>query len=329
MLEEKLRPVLKQIRAEPDHEQKYQVTVKWFQENRENMFSDLSELGYLCDIENRDERHLLVAPVIGNWHMERLEQFIPENEMQSDLARQITNIIDEMRFTDSAWTSYYKDHFRLLEMKNEFTIQAVDNLNDAEPIHTHLHNLFLEIMPVIEKRQMRVTREDADINHTLYGGMMHYKSPLSSVELAINYGPAKKPNVNIMVVDDTEAQSWHEQMIECGFLDIKGQRDYFHDCESALYALENGGYPVILSDIDLGSGKMDGIEFAQRAYQIQEKKGISPLICVFSYNKKLVERADKELYFENPQIVTVQSVNKIHFDSMNFARKISNTLYGL
>jgi CheY-like chemotaxis protein len=59
--------------------------------------------------------------------------------------------------------------------------------------------------------------------------------------------------------------------------------------------LSYGSYDVVLSDIELGEGKMGGIEFAERAYQIQKSKGIKPMISLFSYNKELLEEAEQVL----------------------------------
>ncbi|MFA4820414.1 MAG: response regulator [Candidatus Aenigmatarchaeota archaeon] len=130
-----------------------------------------------------------------------------------------------------------------------------------------------------------------------------------------------------MVVDDTEPEYWDGLLKLAGFQEIEGQPRYFRDGESALPALEKGRYDVILTDLELGEGKMDGIAFAQAARKVQLAKGKPAMIALFSYNGEKLKAAwvhgyhypssPGDLFFEQPDII-----NKSYFSPFRFRRKV-------
>ena len=116
-------------------------------------------------------------------------------------------------------------------------------------------------------------------------------------------------------------------MISVGFKDRENQQGFFFDCESALCALTNEHYDVILSDLELGKGKMDGITFVERAYDIQEEKGIQPRISVFSYNDEKLKEAESKLRNQSGKVFhQVNYNNKAEFTAIHFRNEVSYTL---
>ena len=134
-----------------------------------------------------------------------------------------------------------------------------------------------------------------------------------------------------MIVDDQSAQEWYERMISVGFKDIPGQQGFFPDCESALEALETGHYDVILTDLDLGNGKMNGIDFVEKAFTLLTSKGVTPRISVFSYDDKLLAEAEKRLHVwkhsDNSKVFQqVNYNNKTDFSAMTFRISVARLL---
>src|SRR3989338_2821743 len=124
-----------------------------------------------------------------------------------------------------------------------------------------------------------------------------------------------------MVVDDTDPGHWYKRMLAVGF----AEGGYFTDCESAIEALETGDYDVILTDLDLGEGKMGGIEFVKKAYDIQESRRKKPMIAVFSYDDQKLKEADMKLRtFPEPKTMNQStSNNKTNFIATDLRTDVS------
>ena len=118
-------------------------------------------------------------------------------------------------------------------------------------------------------------------------------------------------------------------MISVGFRENKNQQCFFYNCESALEALEKNNYDVILTDLELGEGRMNGIEFVEKAYEIQKRKGINPRISVFSYNDEKLREAEERLHDygnKNKVFHQVNFNNKRTFTASYFRIEVSYTL---
>jgi CheY-like chemotaxis protein len=171
-----------------------------------------------------------------------------------------------------------------------------------------------------------------NLGHGLAGPFISFANIRFFFEIIVERGKAEPLDLSIMVVDDQDPEYWYQRMMIAGFKDVEKQQGFFYDCEAALEALEKGHYDVVLTDLELGEGKIDGIEFVEKAYEVQKRKGIKPRISVFSYNNEKLQEAEDKLripYFggrEGRVFHQVDHNNKANFSAISFRNEVSWSL---
>ncbi|MFH1308103.1 MAG: response regulator [archaeon] len=297
MLEEKLQPILTILRAdERDFEREYEIIKNWFQEHKENLADNLSDLTFLCELPNED-RYLLTYPVIGNWVLEQMKAFEPQTEHQKKVYELMKKVVAETRFNNHHMKNIYDDPIAFTRMKDELCTTMLSNPEESMPIHKFMREIEERVDSLIVDETLPIKETyTTDLGHGLLSpvsGLTYYVA--RPFERLVKNNRAGSIGLTIMVVDDENPEEWYNRLLSAGFEEIKGQQGIFYDCETALEALERGRYDVILTDLELGEGKMDGITFVEKAYEVQIKKGIKPAISVFSFNKEKLSEADDRL----------------------------------
>lgn len=329
MLTARLEPILTQLRAEKrEAKSNFEIVRAWFIDHEENLAEDLSDLTGICELPPH-ERALLAYPVMGNWYLAQMATFDPQTEYQKSLYTLLRGLVLEKRFHNHHTESLHAREEYFNRIWDEFNCVMLSNPSESIKLHELMNSIFCEINgAVFHKRLPQKNTYTVDLGHG-------FVDPASSFEFltwyfmeTINDGNGGPLDRTIMVVDDSHPKEYYQRMIAVGFQDQAGQQGFFFDCESALNALEKGHYDVILTDLELGEGKMGGIEFVERAYAIQMAKGIKPLISVFSYSDNKLEEAERRLRWKggNKVFHQVNHNNKVNFSAFKFRFDVCNKL---
>jgi len=334
MLEEKLNPVLTHLRAEErETKENFEIVRTWFNEHEENLAESLADMTFVCELP-RTERTLLTYPVMGNWYLDKIKGFKPQNDHQQKVHTLLRSLTLEKRFNNSHTDVLYDELEEYNRTWDKFNSVMLSNPTESLPLHEMIQGIHKEVTKAVYEGDLpQKDTYTTDLGHGLAGPSHAFEFLTWNFGLIMKIGRAAPLDLTIMVVDDQQPEAWYQRMTSVGFKHQEGQQGYFFDCESALKALRKGRYDVILTDLELGEGKMGGIEFVERAFDIQQERGIKPRISVFSYNNKKLQEADDKLnrpFSDNPYDSKVfQQVNynnKTRFRAMDFRREISLTL---
>ncbi len=328
MLEERLQPILYHLR-ERDRERKdnYKIVKDWFQQHEENLADSPTDMAFVCELPH-SERSLLTYPVVGNWYLSEMRQFRSQTEHQSKVYTLIRRVVAEGRFKNHHMRSFYdnaEDYNRMFDELNSLMLSDPDK-------STPLHQLMQEIMATASREINTLPYKDTytvDLGHGVISPLHSFAFLTWYFDTFVKRGQSKPLDLSIMVIDDEHPEEWYSRIMAVGFKEQEGQQGTFHDCESALKALEKGRYDVILTDLELGDGKMDGMKFAEKAFKIQKRKGIVPRISVFSYNDQKLQEAERKLgRFSRKRVLfhQVNYNNKAEFSATRFRLEVGYTL---
>lgn len=328
MLEQQLQPVLTSLLAEEGREaENYKIVRLWFDEHTENLADGVTDLVYLCKLPD-EQRYLVTHPVIGNWVLEHVNTAKPNTEHQKAVYPLLQHMILETRFNNHHTEHFYENPEEYNRKLDELNSVLFSNPEESMPIDKLLRDL--EKTACVEIEKLRHKPEyTTDLGHGLISPIRHFSFITWYFSSAVEDNKHKPLGLSIMVVDDNNPEQWYKRLVSVGFKEPQNQQGAFHDCESALVALETGHYDVILTDLELGKGKMGGIEFAKKAYEVQKSNGIKPRISVFSYNDKKLQEAENELRrYGGEDIVfcQVNRNNKARFTAINFRTEVGYTL---
>lgn len=319
MLEEKLQPMLTQLREKALPKEKYEITKSWFKEHEENLAENIEDLAFLCELPY-EKRTFLTYPVIGNWVLHEIEQFKPKTKHQKEVYTILRELVLERRFNTPHTKEFYDEHANYTKTWDKLTSAMLSDPNDSMPL--------FELMKGITKKAKiinKLPQKDTyttDLGHGLFSPIHHFTFLTFYFEILVENKQTDPLDLTIMVIDDEHPKEWYDRLISVGFK--KSDKGFFYDCESALKALEKRNYDVILTDLELGEGKMDGIEFVEKAYDIQKKKGIKPMISVFSYNDKKLQEAENRFHTDEYKVFhQVNHNNKIDFTATRFRNEVS------
>lgn len=331
MLEEKLTPVLEFLRAEGrDEKEKYAFVKLWFDEHTENLAKDLVDMLFVCKLP-RSKRVFVTYPVIGNWFLEGLKKYNSKNDYQAELYSLLRNLVLETRFNNPHMSELYERHEKFNADFDHFHSLMLSKPRESMRLHKLMEGIARKAGSKMQGRfREKYIKEqdlyDTDPGHGIFQPIGAFSYLTWYLEAAKEEGKIKSLNLTVMVIDDACPKNWYNRLIAMGFKEPVGEGIFF-DCESALNALKNGSYDVILTDLELGEGKMDGIRFAELAYDIQKEKGTEPRIGVFSYNDEKLEKAKEILglqngNFPNPGKKIFYNENKLEFTAANFRFEI-------
>ncbi len=331
MLEEKLEPVLRALRGAEDFKGRYDISRNWFQEHEENLAEGLGDLSFLCKLPS-EERRALTYPVIGNWVLEQMQAFEPQTEHQGKVYAMMMKLVSESRFNNHHMQNVYEDPVAFTRMEDELLATMLSNPEESMPIHRFMCQIAAgvseEIGKVLYRRNWHEEGYAIDLGHGICSPVNSLSCYIGSpFERLVKENRAGPIGLTIMVVDDEHPEEWYHRLLAVGFEKRGGQEGVFYDCETALEALRKGHYDVILTDLELGEGKMGGIEFVERAYKIQKRRGITPMISVFSYNADRLMEAEKRLHWTGKQRIFQQVAycnNKRTFTATGFKENVVN-----
>lgn len=323
MLNEKLQPVRSRLDPQANRQANYQIVRDWFQGHEENLADDIEDLSFLCELP-QPERTLLTYPVVGNWILQETRHFNPQTAYQESIHSLLRDLVAETRFKNPHMARLYDRGEEYNRQWDELNSCMLSNPDESNPLHELMEGIAGHANAAISELRHKETYT-TDLGHGLMNPFDDFAFLTWHFGVALEHRNAQPLGLTLMLVDDAHPEMWYSRMISVGFKHEEGQQGFFYDCETALAALENGHYDVILTDIELGGGKMDGITFVERAYEIQKSKGIKPRISVFSYNNKKLEEAEERLrsrYFarsQEPKVFDqVDHNNKADFTAMNF-----------
>lgn len=337
MLEHGLQPILQELRGESlDRAGRYQVAKNWFTTHPENLAANPKDFIYLCRLPT-PQRKVVTFPVIGNWFLDKLKQFEPTSPLQTYSHLLLKHLVSEKRFNNEHTHDLYGTERGLVFNRRNDRLNGLmlQDPDQANALADYLRAITLDVATVVD--QERAEGEGnytSDLGHGIAGPAMDFDHLVFSSRILKEMEEAKPLDLNIMVVDDTHAEQWYQRMLLTGFKDQPpGQQGAFTDCESALKALERDRYDVVLTDLQLGDGKMDGIEFVERGHEIQLRKGVDPLFSVFSFDNEALEEAEQKLRRQHldrkdkPLIFQqVSHNNKARFTAANFRVDVSYEL---
>jgi len=326
---ERISPVLTQVRELSGNKVAQQAVARsWFKEHSENLARDLEDLASICTLP-REERILLAGPLVGNWFMDRMASIVPQTSSQSAVLQRLTEYIEIERLLVVSDVDFQAPREDSDDRNKKFDALEAAMLEDSVGGRAIVGVLGNHYEKFIED-MYQLPRLDAytvDLGHGLGVYAMLVCRP--AIELVEYHEKPREPlNVSVMIVDDQHPEDWYNRMIAQGFKNVPEQQGFFFDCESALTALQNGNYDVILTDLDLGEGKMDGITFAEQAYEIQTGKGIPPRISVFSYDDARLAEAQKRLGGSNDATPKIfRNYYKAIFKAFDFRRDVDSLLH--
>jgi CheY-like chemotaxis protein len=287
---------------------------------------ELSNLGYLCTLPET-HRRAVTYPVIGAWLQEKLDTLQSETGHQKQVVGALHAVIEDLKYCNGN-TGYADPETQLAlnARKDELTSLLFADVEESHVFVDFMRARSEEIKQAAEIAKSRIPKSklQMDVYHGLVQPAGHFeylvKYLLPDVDGNGGTYAVKPLNLTLMVVDDQMPERWYKQLLAVGFTKQKGKQGYFHDPEEALHALQEGQYDVVLSDIELGQGNMDGVTFAGRAYDIQASNGDTPTVAVFSFNQDQLSRARHTLTpsGNEPQKIMVEGRARGAYSKMTF-----------
>jgi len=191
---------------------------------------------------------------------------------------------------------------------------VVQDIKGLLPLNNIVKEIIKGYFPEMNAIPERPTYQTC-VGHALGSPLMDYTNLTTYIDI---FERSEVPEIDatIMVVDDEQPEDWYQRLLAVGFKEIEGQQGYFFDCESALEALKTEHYDIILTDLELVEGRMQGIEFVERVYEAQQAKGVPPLISIFSHSQRKLSEAYKRVGSKifDDSIMN----NKLTFSSFSF-----------
>jgi CheY-like chemotaxis protein len=334
MLEDRLAPVLAQLRAqERGRHADFEIVREWFSSHEENLADNVLDMTFLCRLPHQ-ERTLLTYPVIGNWYLDKMSGHKSQTPHQQKIQTQLMDLIREYRFNNSHMRSWYGSPEEYNKNLDKLHSMMLSTPRMSQPLHERMEHINREFCDTVHEHIEKVLRYSTkgftiDLGHGLMSPSGNFEFLTMYFAMMMERRQTRPLDLTIMVVDDEHPEAWYQRLISVGFKDQKGQQGYFFDCESALEALTKAHYDVILTDLELGKGKMGGIEFVEKAYDIQEEQGIVPRISVFSYNDEMLQEAEdrfrgnREVYKVFHQ---VNYNNKKDFTAIRFSCEVAYSI---
>jgi CheY-like chemotaxis protein len=259
-----------------------------------------------------------------------MASFVPQTDHQRAGFTLLRGLVVEERFVNDHWNLEPKEDFNKKE--DEFNSFLLKDPDDSMVLDEMMRKISGEMDDAITNGNLpKLDTYTSDLGHGLLAPVysFYFLTHLYLYNL-VEMRSTEPLDYSIMVVDDQRPGEWYQRMISVGFKHIDGQQGYFLDCESALEALQAGHYDVILTDLDLGKGKMSGLDFVEKAYAIQEGKGIVPRLSVFSYDNTLLQEAEKRLHrWDKKDQKVFQQVNynnKAYFTAIGFRMDVGRLL---
>ena len=334
MLKINLEPLLHDVKGKK-RKQRYNVAKAFFDEHTENMADSIEDMAYVCQLPNA-QRRLVTYPVVGNWVLNEMGFFVPKTEHQRRVLPALRNIASETRFNNSHTEDFYGRRDEYNASWDELNGLMLSNPEESIDFHKFLLDITqrasTDMREVMQKPDFDEESYTIDLGHGLLSPFGHFDFITHGFENSVQQSNAAPLNLTVMVVDDEHPDAWYKRMISVGFAEREGQKGYFHDCESALAALEAGQYDVILTDLELGKGKMSGVDFIEKAYQIQKGKGLVPRISAFSYNQQALKAAcDRYPHYDvhgvEPRVFQQLNLNnKSGFTAMHFRNDVESAV---
>jgi len=331
MLLEKLTTILDQLGSEEKEiKADYELVRNWFRFHEENLAQDLDDLASVCKLPQR-VRRLLTYPVVGNWFLDKMAIFNPQAGHQEQVYSLLRGLTVETRFNNNHMQLLYETPEEYNRRWDEMSALMLAQPTLSAPLHEMMQTISKEIgLAVYEGRIPKSDAYTIDLGHGLVGPAESFNFLTWHFGSLLEHGETEPLDLTLMVVDDQKAQVWYERLIAVGFKDQADQQGFFPDCESALEALRRGHYDVILTDLELGKGKMGGIEFVEIAYDVQSRRGIKPRISVFSYSDEKLREAEERFRgsrWEKPLVFQqVNYNNKARFTAVDFRKEVGYTL---
>ena len=332
MLEQHLQPVLEQLQQEKtDRAGNYRIVKAWFHDRQDNLAEDIQDLAFLCTLPS-EHRIALTYPVVGNWLLAQIGQYQP-TKTQQQLYELTREVIQASRWNNPHLKDVCDEPLIKGKKLDELAAEIRKDYGEFTAISTFLNDVTAKVWDQVDEMINAQTRDTSKLTIDLKHGLV---SPVKGIvwyatkqfTLFSNNSIFERSNYRIMVVDDEMADEWHQRLLSVGFVEQEGQQGAFYDCETALAALEVGDYDVILSDLDLGDGKMDGIKFIGEAYAIQKQKGKEPILAVFSYDGDRLNEAWKTHYLgkkkEERRIISDGWINKVTFSAASLIRAVKD-----
>ncbi|MBD3309704.1 response regulator [Candidatus Woesearchaeota archaeon] len=341
MLEEKLAPVIRKLEGYSHRKRRYRYVIRFFTEHEENLAegddidSQIEDMVYLCTLQDR-LRKFLTYPVLGNFVLEQADQYEPSTDRQQKVFGAMRDVVAETRFNNHHMEMLNNDPEGFTALQDTLYKVMLQHPIVAERILNFLHQIYRRVeasirdperMFVLHPR-LRDREYETDLGH---GFSNPVRQLTLQLETHVYHGVKHRPlDMTVMVVDDENPEAWYRRLLAVGFQEKEGQKGYFTDAESALAALEKGDYDVVLSDIMLGKGKMDGITFVEQASSAQQKAGKDTMFQVFSYDIDALKEAEDRL-FGRPPIALNQPLGsyKGDFTAMDLRHDVEKALrYG-
>lgn len=340
-----LQEIIGQVRTEPI-QARYSVVKAYFSEHEEDLTggATISEsvdaLISLCKLPYA-ERRFLTYPIVGNFALKQISEFNPQTEHQKAVYEMVRKWALEGRFKNSHLEEFYEGPVEFTKIEDDLYNLVMSNPDDSRPLAEFMEEKYRKFYEALRVKKeyldsgrlggdKKITFNHGlktDLGHGLCSPLQYFLELLSYIApfyLGKEIKPLQPLELTIMVVDDENPEHWYKRLLAAGFQEPEHQ-GFFYDCKSALEALKKGSYDVILSDLEFGEEKMDGIEFAEAAYRIQRRKRKKPLIAVFSYSHERLKQAEEELFPHFPSVRRKQKVfcqpielNKMYFTAHSF-----------
>ena len=314
-LEEKLAPVLVRIAEAKTVQARHRSVRAWFTEHPENLAKDFLDLTYVLTLPG-EQRTLLTYPVVGNYVLGELEKFAASTPIQRKLQGMARHLVWEKRFYNHHWQRDEIETKAIGEISDRMIGTMLRHKEEALSLHLHLCQIAgaYDVYQRTDALRWRYTNFETDPGHGLDAPLEHLSARITlPFEFSMHGNDAGPTDLSIMLVDDTEGAYWWKRLELVGFRQRPGVTHVYKDAKSALRALKQHAFDIILSDLDLGEGKMGGIEFLQQAHDLTMQQERSPALLAFSSNDELRGRAEQELYHVRPSIIATNPLHKSRF----------------
>jgi hypothetical protein len=318
----------------------HQVVRDWFELHPENLAEDLTDLSFICHLPWQ-ERGLLSFPIVGNWFLEKVSSFEPQTPNQKQALQMIQGLTLESRFNNHHWKPPYADAEGFNRKEDEFNAFMLTCPDELKGLEELTYKIMRDVQLASHYHEIKDNADSRtiDLGHGLLSPIHSFCLLTIFLRSVIDRPVSKSMGLTVMVIDDTQPEDWYKRLINVGFAEQEGRPGYFPDCESALEALKIAPFDVVLTDLELGKGKMSGLDFVPKAWQILREHGILvPKMSAFSYNDELLKEAEKRFgpsqytykYREPEQPMflhnQVDRNNKINFTAYGFRDKVISNL---
>ena len=260
---------------------------------------DIVDLSYLTTLET-SKRKNLSYPIVGLWSSVHVQTAFEDGLISDQTRNLVQHYIRNLSFINRHMkenNSSFDDAKLALQLE-KVNSQLYLRENDRTNLISYFNSIFERVAEECEsfedlsyrseyssKKDSIVnvlSSETVDIGHGLVSVIASFlKDSMinSSCFDSSNQGTSFLKKYKIMLIDDDTPDIWYARSELAGF-----QGDFFYDCETALKKLSKGEkYDLILSDLELGEGKMTGDEFLFEVSQLECLDNV-PHLSLFSFN---------------------------------------------